>query len=338
MKVFKYLFFALIFLLLAFFAYGFFVLEDKVQVKRSIDIERPAKMVFKAVNSMHRFNQWSPWADLDSNASYQFSGPESGVGSMMAWQGNQEVGTGTQEIIESTPNALVKTELYFDGQGDDPSWASIIIHDKGDKVSVDWVFDADFNGNILGRYFGMMMDDMLGPQYEKGLGKLKAMVEAQKVYDFTGLSVEEVEAQTILYVWSEGNMNEDLSPVIGAAYGQIMAFMAEQGIEQAGMPLTINRSWGDGKWLFDAGIPVNVDGIEGSEDNPVKLGSTYAGKAVKYIQRGNYDQAAKSYELIDAYMADQGLEKNGDSWEVYVNDPSTVAASDIITHIFQPIK
>lgn len=338
MKVFKYLFFALLFLLAAFFAYGFFVLEDKIQVKRSIEINRPAKMVFKAVNSMHHFNQWSPWSELDPNATYQFTGPETGVGSKMAWQGNQEVGTGTQEIIESKPFEQIKTELYFDGQGDDPSWSSIVITEQGENVKVDWIFDADFKGNVLGRYFGMMMDDMLGPQYEKGLSKLKTLVESQEVYDFSSITIEEVTAQTILYVSSEGNMNEDLSPVIGAAYGQVMAFMGANNIEQAGSPLTINRSWGDGKWEFDAGIPVMIDGIESTEDNPVKLGSTYAGKAVKLVQVGPYDQAAASYELIDAYMADQGLEKNGDSWEVYANDPGNVTEAEYLTHIYQPIK
>ena len=338
MRVFKYLFFALLFLLVAFFAYGFFVLEDKIQVKRSIEINRPAKMVFKAVNSMHHFNQWSPWSELDPDATYQFTGSENGVGSKMAWQGNQEVGTGTQEIIESTPYESIKTELYFDGQGDDPSWSSIIITEQGESVNVDWVFDADFKGNVLGRYFGMMMDDMLGPQYEKGLSKLKTLVESQEVYDFSSISIEDVSSQTILYVSSEGNMNEDLSPVIGAAYGQVMAFMAEKGIEQAGMPLTITRSWDEGKWVFDAGIPVAIDGIESEEGEAVKLGSTYAGKVVKYVQMGNYDQAAASYELLDAYIADQGLTAHDSSWEVYVNDPSTVSESEIITHIFQPIK
>ena len=104
------------------------------------------------------------------------------------------------------------------------------------------------------------------------------------------------------------------------------------------MPLTITKSWDEGKWFFDAGIPVTVDGIEGSEDNPVKLGSTYAGKVVKYVQMGNYDQAAASYALLDAYIADQGLEATGNSWEIYVNDPGNVSESEIITHIFQPIK
>ncbi len=338
MKVFKYLFFALLFLLVVFFAYGYFVLEDKVQVKRSISIDRPAKMVYKNINSMHTFNQWSPWVEEDPNAKYEYAGPETGVGSKMAWQGNQKVGAGSQEIIEVVENQMVKTELYFDGQGDDPSWATLAITDQGDSVTIDWIYNTDFKGNVLGRYFGMMMDDMLGPQYEKGLKKLKSLVEAQKVYDFSMISVEDVPAQTILYVSAEANTNQDVSPVLAQAYGQIMQILADNQLEQAGMPLAITRSWDAGNWVFDAAIPVDVDGIELPQDSAVKLGSTQAGKVVKYIQKGNYDQAEVSYETIDAYLKDQNLEKNGDSWEVYANDPSTVATEDIETHIFHPVK
>ncbi len=339
MRVFKYLFFALLFLIIAFFVYGYFFLEDKVQVSRSITIDRPAKMVFKSANSMHTFNEWSPWAEIDPNAKYQYEGPEKGVGSKMSWEGNEEVGKGTQQIIEAVPFEKVKTELYFDGQGDDPSWATIAIKDMGDKSEVSWVFDADFNGNILGRYFGMMMDGMLGPQYEKGLQNLKKVVEAKPVYDFSGFSIEDVESQNILYVPAAGNTSEgeDLSAIIAEAYGKITLFMTTNDIEFAGMPMTITRSWDKGVWEFDAAIPVSVDAIEG-ETGEIQLGKTYAGKAVLYVQKGSYDQGEASYALLDAYMKEHELEHNGMPWEVYVNDPASVPEEEILTHIYQPIK
>ncbi len=337
MRVFKYLFFALLFMIIAFFAYGFFFLEDKVQVTRSITIDRPAKMVFKAVNSMHTFNQWSPWAKLDPEATYQYEGPVNGVGSKMSWKGNEAVGSGRQTIIESVPNEKVKAELYFDGQGDDPSWATYLINDLGSSSEVSWTLDSDFKGNILSRYFGMMMDDMLGPVYEEGLQNLKTLVEAKTVYDFSDFSVESVTAQNILYISTEGNINEVMSVVMGTAYGKITAFMAENNINFGGMPIAITRSWDNDIWAFDAGIPVDLTSIEG-ETGDIQLGQTYAGKAVKYIQKGPYDQGEASYALMDAYIAEHELELNGNPWEVYANDPTTVPETDILTHIYQPIK
>lgn len=337
MRVFKYLFFALLFLIIAFFAYGFFFLEDKVQVSRSIQIDRPAKVVFKTINSMHTFNQWSPWAKLDPNATYTYEGPVNGVGSRMIWSGNEEVGSGRQTIIESKPYERVKAELYFDGQGDDPAWANYQIKDMGESSEVSWVFDADFNGDIMGRYFGMMMDGMLGPQYELGLSNLKTLVEAQAVYDFSGFSTENVASQNILYISTSGNTNEDLSSVIGAAYAKITEFMSANDINFGGMPLAITRSWENSVWEFDAAIPVDLTSIEG-DTGEIQLGQTYAGKAVKYIQQGSYDQGEASYALMDAFIAENELERNGNPWEVYANDPTTVPESDILTYIYQPIK
>ena len=337
MRVFKYLFFALLFLVIAFFVYGYFFLDDKVQVSRSITIDRPANKVFKAVNSMHHFNKWSPWAQLDPNAKYEYSGPEYGVGSFMSWVGNEEVGSGRQTIIESTPNEYVKTELYFDGQGDDPSWATYQLKDLGDKTELSWIFNADFKGNILGRYFGMMMDGMLGPQYEKGLSNIKTIVEAQPVYDFTGFSIENVTAQNVLYVSASGNTSEDMTPVMRDAYAQVTEFMVANNIDFGGKPMAITRSWEDSVWEFDAAIPVNVTSLEG-ETGDIQLGQTYAGKAVKYVQIGSYDQGEASYALLDAYIEEHELQTTGNPWEVYVNDPASVPEAEIITHIYQPIR
>lgn len=37
----------------------------------------------------------------------------------------------------------------------------------------------DLGANPLARYFGLWMDGMVGPDFEEGLGRLKALSEAQ---------------------------------------------------------------------------------------------------------------------------------------------------------------
>lgn len=41
-----------------------------------------------------------------------------------------------------------------------------------------WGFDTDLGMNPIARYFGLVMDSMLGADYEKGLAKLKQVCEA----------------------------------------------------------------------------------------------------------------------------------------------------------------
>lgn len=338
MRVFKYLFFALLFLIILFFTYGFFFLEDKVQVTRSITIDRPAKTIFKSMDSMRDFNEWSPWSKLDPNTQYSYSGENEGAGSKMNWTSEQQtVGSGSQEITEFKPHEFIKYEIYFESQGDDPSWASFDIKENNGSSVVTWSFDSDFKGDVLKRYYGLMMDDMLGPALEEGLTNLKNVVEAKPVYDFSGFSVEQVSSQNVLYVGTSASSTEEASLSLANAYGQITNFMMTNAIDFAGMPLAITRSRDNDLWVFDAAIPVNIEVLEG-ETGDIQLGQTYAGKVVKYIQKGPYDQAEASYALLEAYLAEHELEKNGNSWDVYANDPNTVAKGDIETHIHQPIK
>ncbi|PXF63386.1 SRPBCC family protein [Kangiella spongicola] len=156
---------------------GFF-LPKMVHVERSIVINASQDKVFQQVNSFEDYNSWSPWYKLDPEAKYEYSGPDSGVGAMMSWDSeDSQVGSGSQKIIESQYPSLVKSELLF-GEDPNPAYATFVLEELGPKeTKVTWSFDADFGDNIIGRYFGLMMDSMLGPSYEEGLESLKAEIE-----------------------------------------------------------------------------------------------------------------------------------------------------------------
>ena len=64
---------------------GSFLLPAQAVVTRSTEIAAPPDKVFAIVSDMRRFNEFSPWAELDPNIKYTFEGPESGVGQKMIW-------------------------------------------------------------------------------------------------------------------------------------------------------------------------------------------------------------------------------------------------------------
>src|SRR6185436_1290567 len=94
-----------------------------------------------------------------------------------------------QEILVSTPPSNIVLKLTFgDFPGDFVANYTLVPEGTGTKVT--WGFDADYGSSVLGRYFGLFSDLMLGPDYEKGLGRLKAFVESLPRADFTGLQFE----------------------------------------------------------------------------------------------------------------------------------------------------
>lgn len=321
-------------------AVGFF-LPRNVHVERSATIDAPIGTVYTVLNSYRLFNRWSPWAALDPNTKYEVSGPASGVGAKMAWSSeNKNVGVGSQEIVETRANEYVKTALDFGSQG--KGTADFKLSPEGTGTKVVWGMDSDLGPNPFMHYFGLMIPGMVGKDYEKGLASLKNLVEALPKGDFTGLAVERltVEPITVAYIpGSSGMADTAIAAAFTRAYMQIGQFMAANGLKQAGAPISITRKWEAELFEFDAAIPVDR-ALETPvpAESAVQIKQTYAGPALRVVHTGSYGGLAGSFERFMAYVAANGIEENGPSWEQFVSDPGTTPEAELITHLYQPIK
>jgi len=175
MRTLRYLVLAFLFLILVTAVVGFF-LPAKVHLERSIIIKSEPHKVFKVINSLSNFNHWSPWFKKDIKAKYSLSGPVAGVGSKISWIGNNNVGNGSNEIIESVENKYIKTKFLF-GKSDQPALSTISLSLETEGTKVTWAFDNDFGYNVFYRYFGFWLEDMIAPDYERGLANLKIYLE-----------------------------------------------------------------------------------------------------------------------------------------------------------------
>ncbi|MEM7041317.1 MAG: SRPBCC family protein [Pseudomonadota bacterium] len=154
-----------------------YILPGSVQVERATEIDATPGEVFALVNSFENFNQWSPWYEKDPDGEYLIEGPEQGVGARMTWASQKpDVGTGSQEIVESVPDRLVRTQLDFGDMG--KANAFFQIEPRGeDRTRLVWGFDTDLGLNPVSRYFGLMFERWIGPDYEHGLARLKSLAE-----------------------------------------------------------------------------------------------------------------------------------------------------------------
>ena len=82
-------------------------------VSRSIIINSPKDKVFKALRSLKKQDEWSPWAKKDPNMKKEYKGTDGEVGSVTHWVGNKDVGEGEQEITKIIDGERVEGELRF---------------------------------------------------------------------------------------------------------------------------------------------------------------------------------------------------------------------------------
>jgi effector-binding domain-containing protein/uncharacterized protein YndB with AHSA1/START domain len=322
------------------------LLPSAAHVERSVSIAAPPGAVYDIINDLRRFNEWSPWFEKDPKARYSFSGPESGVGSRLEWSSNDSsVGTGSQEIVESVPGQRVRTHLDFGSQGSGDAVFTIAPEAAGAKVI--WGFDTDLGSNILGRYFGLAMDSIVGAEYEHGLAKLKALAESAPVTPESSeaLKIAEVDASAVDIAYVEGTTSLDpdaISKALGAAYSQIGQFMQSHSLRQSGAPLAINRFYDESGWGYQAAIPVEGvnDAIRAaaSASGVVRIGHTYAGRALKGIHIGDHATLPDAYRALEDYMVANGLDSNGPSWEQYIGDPVTTPSEKLQTDVYMPVK
>lgn len=153
------------------------LLPSEQHVERSVVVNAAPADVFPLVNDFREFNKWSPWASIDPDTEYEFTGPAAGVGSKMSWVSEHpNVGSGSQEIVDSQLNTSVRSKLMFDGF-DTPSYATFTLEQTDGGTRLTWAFDANLD-NLVGRYMGLMMDQWVGADYERGLARLKEMAES----------------------------------------------------------------------------------------------------------------------------------------------------------------
>jgi effector-binding domain-containing protein/uncharacterized protein YndB with AHSA1/START domain len=316
-------------------------LPRQVHVERSTVIEAPRATVFAVLNGFRLFNRWSPWVEADPGARYTYEGPAFGVGSKMTWSGDPKTaGSGSQEIIESRHPESIRTSLDFGDQG--KAFAAFTLAPEGTGTKVTWGLDSDLGMNPVGRYFGLMLDRMVGPDYEKGLARLKTFVEGLPKADFAGLDVQEVETTPATVAFIEATSGKDeqsIATAIGGAYAEVGRFLAANRLKQSAPPITINTKWDDTGYLFDAAIPVDrTPEKEISAASRVKIKTTYAGKALKVVHRGAYREMTSTYDRLMAYAAAHGYDHNGAPWDEYVRDPGKTPESDLVTNIYLPVR
>jgi uncharacterized protein YndB with AHSA1/START domain len=151
---------------------------DEFTVSRSANISAPPEKVFPHVNDLHQWEAWSPWARLDPSMKSTFSGADAGAGAVMAWHGNNKVGTGKLTITESQPSELIRFRLDFQKPMQATNTAEFTFRHEAGQTVVTWSMAG--KSCFMSKVFGLFMDfdKMCSGQFEKGLASLKSVAES----------------------------------------------------------------------------------------------------------------------------------------------------------------
>jgi uncharacterized protein YndB with AHSA1/START domain len=155
-------------------AAGFF-LPSSFAIQRSIEINAQPRKIYDLIVEPKKWKDWSVWTRRDPDMRIMYSGPPFGMGAKWSWASKSE-GTGNMEFTRVEPDKAVEYSLGFP-DFNMRSTGALRLEPAGNATRVTWTNNGDVGGNPVKHYLAVMMDRMVGPDFEAGLANLKALAE-----------------------------------------------------------------------------------------------------------------------------------------------------------------
>ena len=151
------------------------VLPTEYNVVRSVSINAMPEDIHVYVGDLTKWDLWSPWKEEDPTIVTTLGEKTSGVGAYQSWVAKD--GDGSLTFTKVSPIQGIEYDLFFDG-GEYHSIAGMHYNRGAEAATtVMWRMTGNMDMPVFGGYFAMLMDSMAGPMFERGLEKLKAIVE-----------------------------------------------------------------------------------------------------------------------------------------------------------------
>lgn len=153
---------------------GFFV-PSTYRVERSLLIAAPPQRLYGLVAVPRRWPEWAIWNRRDPAMALSFFGPEIGAGAGWAWDSRTE-GRGRMTFLTADPIKGFTYELAFPDYGSTSS-GEIRFEPVPGGTRVTWTNQGDVGRNPLMHYMALVMDRMVGPDFDAGLANLRTLAE-----------------------------------------------------------------------------------------------------------------------------------------------------------------
>jgi len=148
---------------------------------------------------------------------------------------------------------------------------------------------------------------------------------------------EEIVLEPKTVVIAKGNANWDSAfDTLIDSFKSLSALLDKQGIKRAGNLMIVYTSTDDTGFTFLAEIPVDQDAKNLTKD--MSMGKSPAGKALKFVHRGSYDNMDNTYEAITNHLDDKKLEAKDTFIEEYITDPLKTAEDKLVIDVYVPLK
>lgn len=294
-----------------------FLLPQNVHIERSMNIDAPAKIVYNQVIDLHSWDKWAKWNQIDPEMKVEYI--NSGVGENTGYSWTSEhprVGNGELMITSAVPYDSIANSMNFMEEG--TATAYFLFKEEGSSTQVTWAFETDLGYNPVARWFGLMFDSMIGPDFEEGLGNLKVVSETILAEKQPICEIRDMPAINIVSI-REVIEYAEIGEKMGIMYGELMKFNQKENIEMIDVPIAIYHKF-DGT-IIDLECAIPISSLPENSTDKIQGREIGANNYVHADHFGSYEKLGDTHQFIQNWMGKRQLDLKGGPIERYFTDP-----------------
>ncbi|MBW2961003.1 SRPBCC family protein [Mesonia aestuariivivens] len=345
MKIFKYLFFLILIILIGGSIYVA-TIDGDYQAEETMVMNVPVAMVYNEVNDLKTWETWSPWKLEDPNLVINYLEKTKGEGAAFSWIGDKS-NDGSIKTVEAIPYQSILQEITFEIPfGESQGELYWVFEPVEGKTKVTWGVKGKLS---FFEKIKLTIEDESSVQkfqekFEKGLKNLNNnLSEKMKEYSINIDGVTEYGGTFYMYVTTASkNTPEALDNKMKQLLPQVTSFMETNDIAMSGAPMIIynqiNKNANTAIISFGAPTPSKV--VTPSESD-ILNGYLERTKALKVTLKGNHSNLPEAWLQAKNYLGktDFVINKEISPFEIYITDAyKEPNPSRWETEIYIPIK
>ncbi len=127
---------------------------------------------------------------------------------------------------------------------------------------------------------------------------------------------------------------DQLPATVGAAFGEVMAYLGGTEASVAGPPFVLYHNEDMHALDVEMGFPVDREVPGQGRVRPSRIPG---GRVLSAVHVGPYAELERSYAPLMQHMAEEGLKGTGWMYELYLNSPEDTPADALRTEICFPL-
>lgn len=305
----------------------------KVNIRKSIFIDKPKNEVFKVVSDFHTWEKWSPWLILEEGVQVNVK-PD---GKYYDWKG-ELVGSGNMTVVSEVENQRVDYKLVFLTPFKSKAKVAFELKEKGGGTEITWMMKSKLPFFMF--FMKKKMELFIGMDYDRGLKLLKDWCEDGKTHsELTFIGSEIFSATKYLGIKTSCKIKE-VGTNMEKDFSELISFVVEKHSDlMTGNSFSIYHDWNPVKGTVDYTACVPVSASPNDLPENIFEGGLPEGKVFSIEHKGPYHHIPNVWTAQMTRERSKAFKKDKSRFpiEIYLNSPKDTTENELKTKVMMPI-